>query len=215
MQTRNVAQNGHYVTVVDLSPLLVTQPQRSEDGRRRSPKATSQTPVAVPTKIDEFNASRSQTLADLRFSPDGTSLAVFTGYGHSVKMFKLHPTSSVLLSTHSTALDDAGLGSAAGSGGFGIGDVDRKSATPVYDLYRGHTTAVVEGFDWANDGRWAAVGTRNRTVHVFAVNPYGGPADVRSHIEARVRNVELVVGSLSSTFCDFISNLVRSHARHH
>jgi hypothetical protein len=30
-----------------------------------------------------------------------------------------------------------------------------------------------------------------------AVNPYGGPPDVKSHLEARVRNVELVVRSFS------------------
>ena len=139
----------------------------------------------MPTKIDEFNASRSQTLADLEFSPDGTSLAVFTRDGHSVKAFKLHPTPSVLLSVRSTVFDEAELGFSAGPGNPGLGDIDHKCATQVYDLYRGHTTAVVEGFDWAKDERWAAVGTRNRTVHVFAVNPYGGPADMKSHLEAR------------------------------
>jgi hypothetical protein len=63
--TRGVAENGHFVTVVDLSSLLVKS------------SSTSQTRGAVPTKIDEFNASRSQTLADIKFSSDGTSLAVF------------------------------------------------------------------------------------------------------------------------------------------
>ena len=37
-------------------------------------------------------------------------------------------------------------------------------------------------------------------MHVFAVNPYGGPPDVRSHLEARVGNVELVVRSFSEFF---------------
>jgi len=210
------------VTVVDLSPLLVTLPKSSKgsDGGDGRPKLSSEMRDTVPTKIDEFNASRSQTLADLKFSPDGTSLAVFTRDGHSVKVFKLHPTPSVLISARSTALDEAGLGSGAGPGSFGLGDVDHKCATQIYDLYRGHTTAVVEGFDWAKDGRWAAVGTRNRTVHVFAVNPYGGPADVRSHLEAKVRNVELVVCSISFVFfpcfflSDIVSHLLRSRVRY-
>ena len=65
---------------------------------------------------------------------------------------------------------------AAGSGGFGFGDLDRKSAAQVYELYRGRMTALVEGFDWARDGRWTALRMRNRTVHhVFAVNRYVGP----------------------------------------
>ena len=97
---------------------------------------------------------------------------------------------SILLSAHAVALEEAGLSSvSAGSGGFEIGHFDRKSTAQVYELYRGHTTAVVEGFDWARDGRWMALGTRNRTVHVFAVNPYGGPPDVKTHLEAKVRNV--------------------------
>jgi len=68
---------------------------------------------------------------------------------------------SVSLSAQSSTLDEAGLGSGAGSGGFALGDVDRKSATQVYDLHLVHTSAVVEGFDWTSDGRWVAVGTRN------------------------------------------------------
>ncbi|KIM42507.1 hypothetical protein M413DRAFT_444245 [Hebeloma cylindrosporum] len=196
--TRGVAENGHFVTVVDLSPLLPTSSKSSKanEGDSGRPKSTSQTRGPTPIKVDEFNASRSQTLAGLQFSPDGTSLAVITRDGHSVKIFKLHPTPSVLLSARSAALEEAGL--ASGSGSSGLSELDRKSATQVYELHRGHTTAVVEGFDWARDGLWTALGTRNRTVHVFAVNPYGGPPDLQSHLEARVRNVELVESRLTS-----------------
>ena len=68
---------------------------------------------------------------------------------------------SILLSACSVALEEAGLSSvAAGSGGFEIGHFDRKSAAQVYELHRGHTTAVIEGFDWARDGRWMAFGMR-------------------------------------------------------
>ncbi|KAI0029446.1 hypothetical protein K488DRAFT_13258, partial [Vararia minispora EC-137] len=38
------------------------------------------------------------------------------------------------------------------------------------------------------DGRWVALGSRKRTVHVFATNPYGGPPDERSHMAGRVLN---------------------------
>ncbi|EGN92340.1 hypothetical protein SERLA73DRAFT_117519, partial [Serpula lacrymans var. lacrymans S7.3] len=40
------------------------------------------------------------------------------------------------------------------------------------------------------DGRWVALGTRKRTVHIFAVNPYGGNPDHRSHVDGRVMNVQ-------------------------
>ena len=63
----------------------------------------------------------------------------------------------------------------------------------MYDLRRGRTTAVVEGADWSKDGRWLAIWTRRRTVHVFPVNPYGGKTDIASHLEGRVRNVDAIV----------------------
>ncbi|KAH7902822.1 hypothetical protein BJ138DRAFT_271896, partial [Hygrophoropsis aurantiaca] len=57
-------------------------------------------------------------------------------------------------------------------------------------LRRGHTSAIVEGVELSSDGRWAAVGTRKRTVHIFPINPYGGAPDSRSHLEGRVCNVQ-------------------------
>ncbi|KAF8964962.1 hypothetical protein BDZ97DRAFT_1918662 [Flammula alnicola] len=78
--TKSIAENGHYITVVDLSSLF--------SGMQGAP----------PTKIDEFSASRSQPVADLQFSKDGTSVAVVLRNGHSVRVFKLHPTPSVELS---------------------------------------------------------------------------------------------------------------------
>ncbi|KAF8952387.1 hypothetical protein BDZ97DRAFT_1930866 [Flammula alnicola] len=145
--TKSIAENGHYITVFDLSPLL------------------SGTQGAAPTKIDEFNASRSQPVADLQFSKDGISVAVVLRNGHSVRVFKLHPTPSVVVSARSGAIDE-------------LGGLDA------------HT--VVEDLDWARDGRWLAVGTRNRTIHVFPVNPYGGKSDIRSHMDGRVRNVDII-----------------------
>jgi WD40 repeat protein len=70
----------------------------------------------------------------------------------------------------------------------------------VYTLRRGRTSAVVEDVSWSKDGRWLAIGTRNRTVHVFPVNPYGGKTDIDSHLEGRVRNVDVIV-------CSFLSFL--------
>ncbi|KAJ6468146.1 hypothetical protein C8R47DRAFT_809941 [Mycena vitilis] len=70
----------------------------------------------------------------------------------------------------------------------------------LYALRRGRTGAVVEALAGARDGRFVALATRRRTVHVFAVNPYGGRADVRSHLGGKVRDAVagvagVVVGS--------------------
>lgn len=71
-----------------------------------------------------------------------------------------------------------------------------RCAAQVYNLYCGRTLAVVEGLDWVQDRHWLAVGTRNRTIHVFTVNLYGGMGDVRSHMEGRVRNVDVIVHAI-------------------
>lgn len=58
----------------------------------------------------------------------------------------------------------------------------------MYDLRRGRTSAVVKNLDWATDGRWIAVATQKRAVHIFATNPYGGQSDGQSHVKGRVCN---------------------------
>lgn len=206
------ASCGHYITVVDLSPLMassaagVAVPGKRSTGTSAN-LLTSVTNTAIqPIKIDHFMSSRSQPIADLHFSVDGTSLAVIQRDGYVVKTFKIRPT-------------------AASSGVFGGSRVDRgdhhnetekrkrwsghlhhqqaassysNSIQQVYTLRRGRTSAVVEGADWSKDGRWLAIGTRKRTVHVFPVNPYGGKADIASHLEGRVRNVDVIVTFFSS-----------------
>jgi hypothetical protein len=74
-----------------------------------------------------------------------------------------------------------------------------KESTPwhMYDLRRGRTSAVVENLNWATDGRWIAVATQKRTVHIFATNPYGGQPDGQSHVNGRVCNSSNLVSSPS------------------
>ena len=67
----------------------------------------------------------------------------------------------------------------------------------IYDLRRGRTSAVVDDIDWASDGRWVAIGSRKRTLHIFATNPYGGKPDERSHINGRVANSGELVSEAS------------------
>jgi WD40 repeat protein len=155
--------------------------------------ASSVTNVVLPTKIDEFMSSRSQPVVALHFSADGTSLAVIQRDGYVVKTFKIRPIASVVSSGifSGSKMDNS--------------EVEMRkqwsdhlhqqtsNSVKMYTLRRGRTSAVVEGADWSKDGRWLAIGTRKRTVHVFPVNPYGGKADIASHLEGRVRNVDVIV----------------------
>jgi hypothetical protein len=131
------------------------------------------------SKVDEILVSSSQPVTKLEFSADGTSIGVALRDGHSVKVFKLKP--SPYIATKDKADEE------------GEPEHYRGSATQVYDLQRGRTSAVIESIAWAMDGRYVGIGTMNRTVHIYAVNPYGGKPDLRNHLEGRIRNVDAIV----------------------
>ena len=178
-KSSSTASNGYHITVIDLSPLLVSA----------AGKKNIETPSSVqPVKIDEFMSSRSQPIADLQFSADGTSLAVIQRDGYVVKIFKIRPVASVIFSFGPKLDHDTEMRKR-----WSDHHQQASNSVQMYTLRRGRTSAVVEGVDWSKDGRWFAIGTRKRTVHVFSVNPYGGKADIASHLEGRVRNVDAIV----------------------
>ena len=114
--------------------------------------------------------------------------------GCVMKTFKIRPIASVVLSSgifNGSKMDS----SEAEMRKRWSGHLHQQTSSSVkmYALRRGRTTAVVEGADWSKDGRWLAIGTRRRTVHVFPVNPYGGKTDIASYLEGRVRNVDAIV----------------------
>lgn len=150
------------------------------------------------TKIEEIRVSTSQPAVKIEFSADGTSVGVALRNGHSMKVFKLKPSPDFLTSS---SKDKAVEG----------GEVEYpRSTTQLYNLYRGRTSAVVECIVWAKDGRYIGCGTMNRTIHIYAVNPYGGKSDLRSHLEGRIRNVETVVSAICLPCLSLIRNWLGS-----
>jgi hypothetical protein len=131
-------------------------------------------PSSHPTLISQFMASKRQPISNIDFTSDGNSLIVSTEDGRVIRVFQVRPVPAV-----------------------SRGDAGRVASEPwhVYNLRRGRTSAVVERVNVSEDGRWIGVGTRHRTVHVFAVNPYGGKPDNRSHLEGRVQNVSELVSN--------------------
>ena len=180
-KSTSTASSGYYITVLDLSPLLVSTGKEVGSS------------VIPPIKIDEFLSSRSQPVSALHFSADGTSLAVIQRDGYVVKTFKIRPIASVVSSgIFSGSKTDNGEAEMRKRWSDHLHQ-HTSNSVKMYTLRRGRTSAVVEGADWSKDGRWFAIGTRKRTVHVFPVNPYGGKADISSHLEGRVRNVDVIV----------------------
>ncbi|TFY56225.1 hypothetical protein EVG20_g9014 [Dentipellis fragilis] len=115
--------------------------------------------------------SRRQPVAALRWAADGASVLAIPEDGQTAKVFQVRPVPRALR-----------LASRA----EGSSDEQQSAPWHMYDLRRGRTSAVVEGIDWSADGRWVAIGSKKRTVHVFATNPYGGKPDEKSHMKGRV-----------------------------
>lgn len=157
--------SGYHITVLDLASLLA--------GDNPSPRI-----------ISEFIAFKHQPVSSLEFSLDGTSLLVSPRDGQAVRTFQIRPTPSVLLPVDSKKYADEHQTALIGR------QLNAEPSSPwhMYNLRRGRTTAVIDGIEVSPDGRWVAFGTRKATVHVFAINPYGGKPDLRSHMENRVRN---------------------------
>ncbi|OSD01851.1 hypothetical protein PYCCODRAFT_1435871 [Trametes coccinea BRFM310] len=190
---------GCTVLVVDLQSLL--------NGSTKEPELVAQ-----------FTFARPQALSALKFSADGTSLAMCAKDGHAVRVLQLRPAPRVL-----RALSNAMPSSSSDTNLPGKTDPPRRgSATPpvepdahlaestqhVYTLRRGRTSAVVEGMEWAQDKLWFGMSTRKRTIHVFALNPLGGKPDGSSHFAGRVVNAQELVSTSTE-----LSPLVRVRLR--
>ncbi|KAJ7731421.1 hypothetical protein DFH07DRAFT_1065719 [Mycena maculata] len=115
--------------------------------------------------VHAFQAGRAAAGA-LAFSADGTRLVVVRRDGLGAGVWGVRP----------------------GAPGVAVEGGGAAAPAQLYELRRGRTGAVVEAVAGARDGRFVALATRRRTVHVFAVNPYGGRADARSHLGTRVRD---------------------------
>ncbi|PCH41803.1 hypothetical protein WOLCODRAFT_132119 [Wolfiporia cocos MD-104 SS10] len=175
---------GSNVTVLDLRPLLSGS--------------------AEPARVADFPGSRRQAVGMLRFAPDGTSLAVCAQDGHTSRIYRLAPAARAQRAAADAGAVGEGKGERAGdSSGLrqkaSSGSLHGAVNPPqhVYDLRRGRTAAVVDDVGWANDGRWFAMGTRKRTVHLFAINPYGGPPDEASHLTGKVSNPDSMTRQLT------------------
>ncbi|KAF9070367.1 hypothetical protein BDP27DRAFT_1323920 [Rhodocollybia butyracea] len=171
-------ETGYGVTVLDLAKMLnlPTSMKRSNDNS------------AV---ITQFIASKSQPVSNIWFSASGTSLLIAPRDGQSIQVHEIR-SDPVLRIIGTDRQRDATFSASKTKN-----SVSSQSSPPppkgteqVYNLRRGRTPAVIESADWASDGRWLAIGTRKRTIHIFAVNPYGGPSDIQSHIDGRVKNLQ-------------------------
>ncbi|KAI0686244.1 hypothetical protein C8Q76DRAFT_313203 [Earliella scabrosa] len=186
---------GCNITVVDLQPLLASSSSASLSS-------------AEPEPVAQFTLSRPQALCALKFSADGTTLAVCSKDGHAVRVFQLRPAPRILRQPPPESHPPSTDSRSKSAGASASTEVRRRPSTSteppehlqdsmqhVYTLRRGRTSAVVESMEWAHDKLWFGMSTRKRTIHVFAVNPLGGRPDGSSHLAGRVVNGSDLISS--------------------
>ncbi|OBZ65051.1 hypothetical protein A0H81_14964 [Grifola frondosa] len=170
--------SGYIVSVMDLQSLLSSS-------------------TSKPEKVAEFKVSKQQPLSIMQFSADGTSLAVGTKDGRRIRVFQLQPKARLQRSLGEISGQDVQSDEASkeifqatrrGSTSHDERRVLTDTAFQVYNLRRGHTPGVVQSIEWSNDKLWFAIGSKTRTIHVFAVNPLGGMPDIAGHLSGKVVN---------------------------
>ncbi|KAJ1310597.1 hypothetical protein OPQ81_009128 [Rhizoctonia solani] len=151
-ESRPTTSQGH-VTVLDLEPLL--------------------SGAQAPRKIVQHHATPGQAIGLLAFSRVGNLLAVTGADGIFVRIFEIRPKGRYSKGgPHLTKRDELNE----------LEERDTGSLWHWYDLQRGLTRRRVTNIVWSADSKWIAVVTVRGTLHIFAINPYGGVPSGRSHL---------------------------------
>ncbi|CAE6506498.1 unnamed protein product, partial [Rhizoctonia solani] len=150
-----------HVTVVDLEPLLSGQ---------------------APRRIVQHHATPGQAVSVLAFSRTGNLLAVTGADGIFVRIFEVRPKGRYSKGgpclTKRDELNE-------------LEERDTGSLWHWYDLQRGLTRRRITNIVWSADSKWIAVVTVRGTLHIFAINPYGGIPSGASHLlgSGRIANM--------------------------
>ncbi|KAG9073816.1 hypothetical protein FS749_014660, partial [Ceratobasidium sp. UAMH 11750] len=169
-ETRPMSSQGH-VTVLDLAPLLTN---RAQSG--------SVSPASAPRRVVQHHATPGQAITALAFSRSGSMLAVSGSDGVYVRVFEVRPKGHY---------SNGGPKLAADGDSSALEGRDTGSLWHWYDLQRGLTRRRVTAIVWSADSKWVGVVTVRGTMHVFAVNPYGGPPTGASHLLGSGRVVNM------------------------
>ncbi|CUA74751.1 Breast carcinoma-amplified sequence 3 homolog [Rhizoctonia solani] len=155
------ATSQGHVTVVDLEPLLSGQ---------------------APRRVVQHHATPGQAVGVLAFSRTGNLLAVTGADGIFARIFEVRPKGRYSKGgpclTKRDELNE-------------LEERDTGSLWHWYDLQRGLTRRRITNIVWSADSKWIAVVTVCGTLHIFAINPYGGIPSGVSHLlgSGRIANM--------------------------
>ncbi|KAI3479875.1 hypothetical protein L1887_58072 [Cichorium endivia] len=163
------------------------------DSARANKRLSSGSTVAPLTK-SEVNAQASASNPNnacvriLDLGSDARTVCAFAPSTNAVALVAFSPCGRMILTAdvlgHAFNVFELPLVGAFASG-------SQPSASTLlhrYKLLRGITLADVVRAEWSPDAQWIAIGTRSGSVHVFAVNPFGGEPSIANHVLGKVRN---------------------------
>ncbi|KAN0065246.1 hypothetical protein ACQY0O_001743 [Thecaphora frezii] len=191
----NGGQSGPLSRSAPISSHLSQRPASSAAGSPRLTAVSSNGTRArrSPTLVEaeyEAMASTSTVVRIVDLGRLGSAVATFVPSGHPVAHVALSPNGQLCLTAdslgHAFHVFEVQVVGAFG----GSRDAREAQAPPLhrYKLLRGVTSAEVVAAQWSADTQWVAVCTRTGTVHIYALNPFGGPNSVRNHITGKICN---------------------------
>ncbi|CAJ0745557.1 17983_t:CDS:10 [Entrophospora sp. SA101] len=132
---------------------------------------------AIGTIIIPHFTPHTHPVGYLSFNPSGTFLYSTSTQGHQFHVFEIFGNNKYRR---------------VANGGVGNNIGGSRSVKRVYKLSRGITDAIVGegGVCWSEDSRWCGVATGRGTIHIFAINPYGGLTHIPSHLSGWVINLQ-------------------------
>ncbi|UTT91502.1 hypothetical protein NDA17_002618 [Ustilago hordei] len=177
------------------SPMLL-----ASDGGRNPKRLSTGATAALPVITDataksaasNTNAVQAGCLRILDLASDARIVCTFAPSTSSLAFVAFSPCGRMMLTAdilaHAFHVFELHLAGAFG----GAGTPSSSTVLHRYKLMRGITTADVVQAQWSSDAQWITVGTRSGTVHVYAVNPYGGSPSIANHVQRKIKNPQLL-----------------------
>lgn len=145
--------------------------------------------AATAASVQSAHNPHARCVRVIDLASDARTLCTFAPSSHAVTLVSFSPCGRLLLTAdalgHAFHVFELPL-----SGTFGNSTTSASSSAVWhrYKLLRGITTADVVNAQWTPDSQWIAVGTHSGTVHIYAVNPFGGVPSIANHVQAKIRN---------------------------
>ncbi|KAM0748353.1 hypothetical protein T439DRAFT_79576 [Meredithblackwellia eburnea MCA 4105] len=125
-------------------------------------------------------------LAVLSLSPSSSFLLTSSAQAHSFDVFEIKPAVKVGVSATLAVAGGTPAGGAENRGPGGGSEVGK--VWHRYRLSRGFTSARATSASWSPDMRFVTISTGKGTIHVYAIQPFGGKPNFSNHFAPRVSN---------------------------